>query len=316
MGRPPKKRLREDDTLHLASSHELANFHSGLAEFSTPVFLSNSHMLPNGEMPQSTWHDVSTLSATPPIVPLESSPGSDMLTGLTPGTMSAGTPRCPCLSYLYLCLSNISTLNTFSVSLHTINTLCGVARTARSVIACEACPLQFASGMQNVMMLGTLLNVLADAWLRVWLQGDAVELGTHSAPPSYVVSITSQVPQQMETSWKQWFRRVICHYVIGGPADEDMGSILQTQPTPDVLSLIHEMEGRQRRWHAEGISRALPGSMPHHSTPSHTEVLEQCQPFHREEKDDHLCLKIALGARTVLTQFGFEPNEYSNSTES
>lgn len=317
MGRPPKKRLREDDALQLARSNELANFQSGYTTFDHSDFLPESHILPTSEEPQNAWHDVSTLSATPPIVSLDSSSGSDIISGLPSGSMSTGTAQCPCLPYLYLCLNNISTLSSFPVTVHTINTLCETARTARSIIRCEVCPLQFASGMQNVMMLGTLLNVLADAWLRVWLQGDADELGAHAAPSVYMESIASQESQLIETSWKQWFRRVICHFVIGGPANENMGSLLQTHPTPDVLTLIKEMEDRQRRWHAAGISQTLGGSMlSRHSNSSHREVPEQCQPPHLEEKEDHLCLKIALGARSVLCQFGFEPYEYGNPAES
>ena len=317
MGRPPKKRLREDDALLPERPSELVDFHLEFADFSSPVFLSESHGLLSSEGLQNTWYDVTEFPVTPSILLPDGFSGPEPITGLDSGTISTGTTECPCLSYIYLYLSNMSTLSSFPVSVNTINTLCAAARTTRSVLACDVCPRQFATATQNVMMLGTLLTVLADVWLRAWLRADAVELGKHIATPASITSMTSQGPHQTDANWKQWLRRLICHFVMGGPRDEYIGSALQARPTPDILTLIQEMEERQRRWHAEGINQRLADTVvSDHSISLPTEESEHCQYSQLKGKEeDHLCLKIISNVRKVIHRFGFEPYEYSNPTK-
>lgn len=93
------------------------------------------------------------------------------------------------------------------------------------------------------MLTGTLLNVVADTWLRV-SKADPVELGRQTAPPAYISSLTqSSNPAE---GWKQWLRLTVRSAVIGTPFD--IGRI-RCPDSPDLLSLITEFEERQRRWH-------------------------------------------------------------------
>ncbi|KAF4268556.1 hypothetical protein LV164_001237 [Aspergillus fumigatus] len=166
---------------------------------------------------------------------------------------------------------------------------------ARAVIRCEVCPTSFALGMQNVMFTGTLLNVIADAWLRV-SQADAEELGKLAAPPAYVASVTQNSPNPAE-AWKDWLRQTVRSAITGGPADP--AGQVKCSDSPTLLSLIEEMEARQHRWHRTRTveSPNEPGSC---SPVSHED--------HREE--DMLCFRVIRSARDVIAKFEFAPHEY------
>jgi hypothetical protein len=346
MGRPPKKRMRESDAINSTDSSAIANLDkewspsaipSETFRLCPPVYLNHLAIsVPqdaNGQTLQheqskylqpisatvTPWPDFTTTSSASSMLSMDSGfsnlPG-ELMTMM--GTSEA--PPCPCLSYLYLCLSTLSTLNSFPISVHTLNSLYTAARTARSVIQCQVCPRSFATGCQNIMMLGTLLSVLADAWLRV-SQADAQDLGKQTAPPAYEASIT-QDPEGAKATWKQWLRQVVRRAVIGGPVDPNafVHSGLCDQ-TPDLLALIIEMEERQHRWHGLRHSRPLWNADCHHSpekspdqaTAQSAEDGATRNPEEGKrgvEKREMLCLKVIGLARMAISRFGFEPCEY------
>ncbi|KAH1300974.1 hypothetical protein KXX11_004655 [Aspergillus fumigatus] len=145
------------------------------------------------------------------------------------------------------------------------------------------------------MFTGTLLNVIADAWLRV-SQADAEELGKLAAPPAYVASVTQNSPNPAE-AWKDWLRQTVRSAITGGPADP--AGQVKCSDSPTLLSLIEEMEARQHRWHRTRTveSPNEPGSC---SPVSHED--------HREE--DMLCFRVIRSARDVIAKFEFAPHEY------
>lgn len=264
----------------------------------------------------SPWPDFSMVSASSSCLS-----SSIPLPGLPETQPKCANPtgdsaECSCLSCLYLCLSHLSTLSYFPVTQQTICSLYIAARTVRGIIRCEICTKSFASGMQNVMLTGTLLNVVADAWLRV-SEADAAELGKQAALPQYVASINSTLDPA--ESWKQWLRQVVRRAVIGGPVDPSAG--FQCSSTPDLLSLIKEMEARQRRWHSG------PGSHPwdrsqdqslngptgghdHHNGHSPLAENQDC------DERDLLCLRVVGSARRVISRFKFELHEYPDGVVS
>ncbi|KAL1967546.1 hypothetical protein VTN77DRAFT_3061 [Rasamsonia byssochlamydoides] len=347
MGRPPKKRMRENDGINSmgsAGSGAIADldkewspsvipsesFHvcppvylnrpvvPGAQDSNDPaVKLDQFHNLQPISATATPWPDFSTTSAASSMLSMDtrfSDLPSELLATLG---SSSETQPCPCLSYLYLCLSTLSTLNSFPVTVHTLNSLYTAARTARSVIRCEVCPQAFATSYQNIMMLGTLLSVLADAWLRV-SQADAQDLGKQTAPPAYEASIT-QDPEGAKTTWKQWLRQVVRRAVIGGPIDPNAfpPSPLCEQ-TPDLLSLITELEARQRRWHAEGFGQRFyyhnnsPEKPPTETktTQSDSDPEEEKKQSTDADQRDMFCLKVIGMAKSAIARFGFEPHEY------
>lgn len=258
---------------------------------------------PNVPVPSSSspWPDFSTVSeATAMPFPAPTSFPDISSLPLTPPSIASdsATPQCTCLSYLYLCLSHISSVASFPINSHTLCSLYIAARTARDVIRCQACPQNFATGIQNVMFTGTLLTVVADAWLRVY-HSDPVELGMQSAPQHFI-SLALQSPDPAKT-WSGWLRQIVRQAVVGG----SMCSSLETpcSTPPNLLSLIREVEDRQRRWHQPG-QHPFPQNNPFNS--------EQCSGAQAQSHDEKelLCLRVVGSARAVLAKFNFEPQDF------
>lgn len=255
---------------------------------------------PNLPVPPSSspWPDFSTVSAaTASLFPVPPDLPEMHTLPLTPpmSTCSDPTASCTCLSYLYLCLSHISSIASFPVNSHTLCSLYIAARTAQNVIRCQVCPKSFATGIQNVMLTGTLLTVAADAWLRV-SNSDAAELGVQSAPPEYASRVLQSAdPAQ---AWDDWLRQIVRRAVIGGQLDPEAGTRCSDQP--DLLSLINEVENRQRRWHAPGQHPLSPGNVGINPN-------ESDQPCNENEL---LCFRVVGNARSVISRFNFEPYEF------
>lgn len=374
MGRPPKKRKVEGDVYEALLPSQLdiisevekewasAEIMPDIIDLCPRVYLSglngglnNQHVgsatlfgstdsLKPIAATVDTWPDFSTTSASASMLSL--SPGFvNMPQNLNQGTLQ-DTPSCPCLSYLYLCLSTLSSLNSFSITRETLTSLCTAARTAQDVIRCEICPLSFATGMQNVMMLGTLLSVMADAWLKI-SQTDAETLGRELSSPDFQELINKDDPHEACVTWLFWLRQVVRRAVIGGHIHPD---ICPTNPTnartPDLFSLVREMEERQRKWHATGISHNLdifpaqgqtnPSCSPI-NTPSTSSCLSSNTPSdstsqsnlnslgeglspdsttkqHLHERK-FLCMQVVGTAKEVIRKFGFSPSEYPEGVE-
>ncbi|KAJ6131062.1 hypothetical protein N7523_001522 [Penicillium sp. IBT 18751x] len=350
MGRPPKKRSREDDDAPDFSRHpnvwpspevtppnysqdETPTVPDMAAQLCPQVYWQGLHaMHPSNDIPrdedhqnwraerpknpnlpippsESPWPDYSTVTeATSSLYPahITLQDNIDALP-LTPpvSNSSEPPPQCTCLSYLYLCLSHISSLASFPVNSHTLCSLYIAARTAQSVIRCKACPKVFATGVQNVMFTGTLLTVVADAWLRVY-HSDASQLGPQSASPEYVSRVLqSEDPAQ---AWNTWLRQIVCRAVIGGSLEAD--AVARCSDQPSLLSLITEVEARQRRWHE-------PGQHPFNGFDL-MNPLSSCDPLVPQENGDQdqheekelLCLRVVGSARAVIAKFNFDPSEF------
>ncbi|PKY00915.1 hypothetical protein P168DRAFT_275506 [Aspergillus campestris IBT 28561] len=340
MGRPPKKRAREDDDelppFEFSGDDAWLNVNpadfppanltppgaTGPVNASHGVFpewcplpvTSASHQLLSTDenhnhswqleqgqsfssVPETTspWPDFTSVTAAMPN-PFTTPPGLPQLQSPPVPFSHSQTPsgQCTCLSYLYLCLSHLSSLASFPISQHTLCSLFIASRTAQAVIRCRVCPTRFATGMQNVMFTGTLLNVIADAWLRV-SKTDPVELGRQAAPPAYVSALQNS-PNPTE-AWADWLRQTVRSSLLGTPSDE-AGSVKCSQ-VPSLLSCIIEMENRQRSWHQ---------SHPLSPSDSPNQADLDCQ----VEEENLLCIRVARSAREVIAKFGFEPHEYPN----
>lgn len=297
----------------------------------------NPHTLPQPPQPLEPiaatldpWPDFSTTSAA-----------GSMLSNVPSSTATGDdAPTCPCLSYLYLCLSTLSSLNSFSITRETTTSLYTAARTAQSVIRCEICPLRFATGMQNVMMLGTLLSVMADAWYKISLV-DAGSLGRELASPEFKqLVINNKSPHIDELTWDHWLRRFLRRAVIGTPMPPELcPPSIVCNITPDLYSLVRELEDRQRYWHSIRVahptdpfdsSRADYGSLPTPPLSTRTptsekdctadtnltscsatsSALDLAELQQNAQEHDFLCLKIVGAAKHVIKKFGFQPDEY------
>ncbi|KAL4868160.1 hypothetical protein BDV12DRAFT_170168 [Aspergillus spectabilis] len=345
MGRPPKKRMREEDddlsflnlpnnepwtkpkTTHLPPTpSDLKTAISDVSDdpqllssyyptpYSFPYRLSTdddhrhtwqldaSETLTSIPATSSPWPDFSSVSAAVP-KPFTMPPGlTPPIT--TPDSNISTDQDCSCLSYLYLCLSHLSSLKPFPISQHTVCSLYISARTAQAVIRCPSCPTKFDTGLQNVMFTGTLLNVIADSWLRL-SKANACELGNQVAPPAYSAAINRS--PDPKAAWEDYLRQLVRFSVIRGPMDS--GAKTQcAEDAPSVLCLVEEMEARQRRWHASSDFHPLPPDQ-RLNAPSEQDCLNR-------DEQDLLCIRVANSARNVIAKFGFQSDEYPESMPS
>lgn len=155
------------------------------------------------------------------------------------------------------------------------------------------------------MFTGTLLTVVADAWLRVY-HSDATELGVQSASPEYVSRVLqSEDPAQ---AWNSWLRQIVRRSVIGGGLEADAAIMCSDQPS--LLSLITEVENRQRRWHEPG-QHPFNGSKPMKPfAPGGPLVSQQSEDDDQPDEKELLCLKVVGNARSVIAKFNFDPSDF------
>ena len=126
---------------------------------------------------------------------------------------------CTCLADLYLALSNLSTLSSLPTNPNTIETLQTATRTGHNVLYCRKCPQKFQSGMQNLMLLATLLTGIADSWSRI-LRASPQDLARGFSIDPDVRSSTSTDPanswtETKESEWKLFAHYLIRQYVFG-----------------------------------------------------------------------------------------------------
>jgi hypothetical protein len=189
----------------------------------------------------------------------------------------------------------MSSIASFPVNSHTLCSLYIAARTAQDVIRCQICPKNFATGIQNITFVGTLLSVVADSWLRV-SQANACDLGMQSAPADYVSKISQSADPA--SAWKPWLHQIVRRAVIGGHLDPE-GAVTCSDQV-DLLSIITEIENRQRHWHQPGNHPFGKCNPMAPSPPSEDDGKEQ----------DHLCVRIVGSARAVIAKFNFDASDY------
>jgi hypothetical protein len=154
------------------------------------------------------------------------------------------------------------------------------------------------------MFTGTLLTVVADAWLRVY-HSDATELGLQSASPEYVSRVLqSEDPAQ---AWNTWLRQIVRRSVIGGGLEVD--AVTRCSDQPSLLSLITEVENRQRRWHEPG-QHPFNGFNPMKPCAPGGPLVSQQSGDHQPDEKELLCLKVVGSARSVIAKFNFHPSEF------
>ncbi|OAX80452.1 hypothetical protein ACJ72_05214 [Emergomyces africanus] len=171
-----------------------------------------------------------------------------------------------------------------------------------AVIYCEVCPQTFNSFVQNLMILGSLLNVIGDTWLKV-SQMNAEQLGSEILSPTFIASLPSE-PGERERRWKRWLRHVVRHGVIGSTITPMVDAVQdEISESPNLLSLIQELEARQRWWHAprDPIEYRTGMLRPNGDLPARESGQSQ--------DTEYMCTRIAGTAREVIDRFEFDDEE-------
>ncbi|OAX85089.1 hypothetical protein ACJ72_00532 [Emergomyces africanus] len=273
----------------------------GLFVASSPMYGEQGHEHASIQLPSSpyptppSYSQTCTIGMCTPPATSTAFPGASI-----PGTAPEAAYRqlqplapCSCVSYMYLSLNSLSTLCSFPPSSHTLSTLYNAARTARAVIYCEVCPQTFNSFVQNLMILGSLLNVIGDTWLKV-SQMNAEQLGSEILSPTFIASLPSE-PGERERRWKRWLRHVVRHGVIGSTITPMVDAV------QDEIS--EELEARQRWWHAprDPIEYRTGMLRPNGDLPARESGQSQ--------DTEYMCTRIAGTAREVIDRFEFDDEE-------
>jgi hypothetical protein len=283
----------------------------------------------------ANWPDFSTMTMLPQIVQdnhpevSSSSEYSQPVESADANRALPPTPACPCLPNIYLTLSSLSTLTSFPISIHTIESLQTAHRTAQSVLYCTICPTKFQSGMQNVMLSGTLLTVLADHWSRV-RTASAHDL-RHGFTAHGNKSDVSEPPlTEIESfEWRTFAYYLVRANVFGdklcplSPHGEPdvhpdeaspevnlrklhrLVSTCLSKATPTLQELIEAMERRQCSWHDQipdtgEFPRPLTDAALHDHIQGISGIThKQIQQVERAA-DGHLCLKIVRSVKFLL----------------
>lgn len=288
MGRPPKKRARQEDEdaldlLDSTSEELLANlgfdWRLGFGVQPESVMTTSDGLGPLGFPPNidmnlqfqqgpdqrleqaigsgMPWSSPVPMSCSPQSIPAMGTNSSvpPSIPMPTTGTQDQDMKNCPCLSYMYLTLSALCMINTGPITFQTIHTIENATRTAQAVLRCETCPRSFMTSAQNVSLLSALFNILVDLWVRIW-ESDPETLFKQLASPAYQHALNAESPEVADASRRYWLRQFVRRGLIGGHiAHEKFLPSIYSVETPAVLSLIREMEDRQLRWHTVGVSR-------------------------------------------------------------
>ena len=258
------------------------------------------------------WPGVSTVTQLPQRV------ADNHPTEIDPSLMSSeplytlpSAPTCPCLPSLYLTLSTLAVMANFPVSRHSVETMMTASRTAQTVIYCSVCPLEFQSGIQNIMLVATLLNVLADNWNRI-RRAPAEDLRNGFESP---LSASIPLTPHDRLKWK-----LLAHYLTRAHVFGDARSPT-TFTLPDgtqsesycpygfpkgapitLMYLVNTLERRQKTWHgkivdtgefAKKVENAPLLMDMGHAGPGNV-------PESELHKDGFLCLKVADAARAAV----------------
>lgn len=235
-------------------------------------------------------------------------------------------PSCTCLADLYLALAKLSTLPSLPINPQTVETLQDATRTAHAVLYCPTCPQRFQTGMQNVMLLGTLLTVIGEGWSRILhAPARALARGFDMDPATLLASdsdLASSWTDSKERQWKQFAHYLTRQYVFGDapPPGVHLPGVCPFFPAtaspskrPIIIlqNLCNAMERRQKSWH--GIIEPT-GEFPEncngmealtrHGEDNRSEEEQQQQRgigrVGTWEKEEHLCLKMVETIKHVL----------------
>lgn len=189
--------------------------------------------------------------------------------------------ECSCLPSLYSTLSSFQSLPPPSFPF-SMGVLTSATRVAQTACRCRKCPTLYASSLQNLMLLSTLLPLIAHEYGKLLAYIDdraskggtiTFRMGEKENTPDHVQRHTggTDCPMafDMEMSTEEWrsmARKVIKKRVMG---PDDIS----------VLGVLNDLESRQRHWHEHPILIEF-----QHGT--------NCAEHGPEVGDEHACLQM------------------------
>ena len=196
---------------------------------------------------------------------------------------------CTCLANLYSTLALFRSLppSSFPFSMGALSKATTVARGA---CHCEHCPTEYASALQNLMLLSTLLPLIAHEYGKLLAHVDerASKGGTitfrmgekeqvfenlhrHTGNPDCPMAFELDLSAE---EWRSMARKVITRNVLG-PKDLS------------VSGVVDDLERRQKQWHEHPILAEF-----QHGT--------DCHGHGPEIGDEHICLKLLSRVKSSI----------------
>ena len=204
-------------------------------------------------------------------------------------TPTAPENSCACLANLYSTLSSFQSLppSSFPFSMGALTKATTVARDA---CHCEQCPTDYASALQNLMLLSTLIPLIAHEYGKLLehvneraSEGDSITFRMsekeHVLEQLHKHTFTVDCPMAFEMDlsaeeWRSMARKVIKSKVVGPSG-------------MNVLGVVDELEQRQLRWHEHPILIEF-----QHGT--------NCREPGPENGQEHICMKLLSRARSSV----------------
>ena len=227
-----------------------------------------------------------------------------LLPGATLGHASDMIPKCACLSSIYLTLSTLTNMDRSIGFPGSLQPLRESILTASTVIACQECPKQFITGIQNVHLLGTLLVSIAERFSKVLNhitnEANRAELAGETKKFRFADLDTSMQPERLGCNtgfnltlnpqeWRRMCKQVVRAEVLGPTDDND-----DDESRLYFLSVVKQMQERQERFHRNG---------PPPDCPRDEKGEFIGGPRTIAEKDGHLCLKMVGYAEKFVKGF-------------
>lgn len=202
---------------------------------------------------------------------------------------------CACLANLYSTLSSFQSLPSPSFPF-SMGALSKATNVARDACYCKHCPTQYASALQNLMLLSTLLPLIAHEYGKLLAHVDDRALkgrpitfrmgekeqslenlhrhtGTADCPMAFDMDLTAE-------EWRSMARKAITRNVIG-PGNTS------------VLGVVDGLEKRQEQWHENPVLTEFQHG-------------KDCHKHGPEFGQEHTCLRLLSRVRDAVAALKLE----------
>lgn len=239
---------------------------------------------PQGTGIQSTVAPAWTVTGDVPDLSISNIPPSDQFPKLP----------CPCLSTMYLTLTNLQTLNSFAFP-SVLPHLRSALQSTLDILNCPNCPKEAFSAIQNVMTLSALLTAIAERFHKVLraINEEAARLEQAGLTKEYRMGDMSVETLHLHTGgldcpmgfeielaaeeWRKLAKKVIKTEVLG-----------KGKARNPLINLVEQMEQRQKKWHTVG---------------GYTErghVFGDCREVMPHDSREPVCLRMIGGVRMMI----------------
>ena len=174
---------------------------------------------------------------------------------LTTNADTPSGPACQCIASLYSTLASFQQLPPSSFP-YSMGALTRATTVAREALRCKHCPAIYATALQNLLSLCTLLPLIVMEYEKLlrhiderYARGGTISfrVGENSLDQLHLHTSTLDCPMAFDVDfsvaeWRTMARKVVKQKVLEGTEFEN-----------SLLGIVEELESRQRNWHAKPL---------------------------------------------------------------